>query len=106
MKRTTTFLALSLTLLIAVACRQEQASVTATSETVSDTVTNAAAATQLTPEELGELGAAIKKEPARADELLAQKRLTRQTFEKAIRDVTENPEASKRYAEAYRKAGA
>lgn len=102
MKRTTTILALSLTLLIAVACRQEQVSASATSETV----TSEAAATQLTPEELGELGAAIKKEPARADELLEQKRLTRQTFEKAIRDVTENPESSKRYAEAYRKAGA
>ncbi len=58
----------------------------------------------LTPEQLGELGAQIRREPTRAEELLASRGLTEQTFEKAIRDVTENPDASKRYATAYRKA--
>ncbi|HEX8620182.1 MAG TPA: hypothetical protein VF911_21565 [Thermoanaerobaculia bacterium] len=60
----------------------------------------------LTPEQLGALGAAIRKEPGRGDELLAEHGLTRATFEQAIRDVTENADASRRYAAAYRKAGA
>lgn len=99
MKRATTILGLFLTLTIAGACRQEQVTATSTSATAA----TEASAVNLTPEELGELGAQIKKEPARADELLAQKKLTRETFEKAIRDVTENPDASRRYAESYRK---
>lgn len=65
-----------------------------------------AAPADLTPEQLGELGAKIRKDPARADELLTSRGLTKETFEKAIRDVTEDPEASRRYAEAYRKASA
>lgn len=66
--------------------------------------TTTVAATTLTPEQLGELGAQIRKEPARAQELLASHGMNAQSFEKAIRDVTEKPEESKRYAEAYRKA--
>lgn len=64
---------------------------------------SAVASANLTPEQLGELGAQIKKEPAKVDELLAQRGLNQQTFEEAIRRVTEDPEASKRYAAAYRK---
>jgi hypothetical protein len=69
-----------------------------------------AAATQasqdLTPEQLGELGAQIGKTPDRANDLLTQHGLTKETFEAQIRKVTENPDASKRYADAYRKASA
>jgi hypothetical protein len=61
---------------------------------------------ELTPEQLGALGAQIRKEPDRAEALLSEHGLTRQTFEAQIRKVTENPDASKRYAEAYRKASA
>ena len=60
-------------------------------------------APNLTPEQLGALGAQMRKDPARADELLTERGLTRESFEKAIRDVTEDPAASKRYAEAYRR---
>jgi hypothetical protein len=63
-------------------------------------------AAELTPEQLGELGAQIKKSPDRAQELLSQHGLTEQAFESQIRKVTEDPDASKRYAEAYRKASA
>jgi hypothetical protein len=104
MKRATTIVGLMLTLSLAGACREEATTVTATS-TSGETVA-LASATTLTPEELGELGAAIRKTPEKADELLAAKKLTRQTFEQAIRDLTEDPDSSKRYAEAYRKAGA
>lgn len=61
---------------------------------------------EMTPEELGELGAQIRKSPDRADAILSQHGLTKESFESQIRKITENPEASKRYAEAYRKASA
>lgn len=66
----------------------------------------AASAAQLTPEQLGELGAQIHRNPDRAQELLTHAGLTEESFEKAIRNVTENPDASRRYAAAYKKAGA
>ena len=66
----------------------------------------AQAAHELTPEQLGELGAQIRKEPGRATALLTEHGLTKESFEAQIRKVTENPDASKRYAEAYRKASA
>ncbi len=60
---------------------------------------------ELTPEQMGELGAQIKKDPAHAHELLSSRGLDDQSFEKAIRKITQDPEASKRYAVAYKKAG-
>jgi hypothetical protein len=101
--RALTSTALVLALALAGACSNEQKTAT-TNETTAAPAT--AKAVDLTPEQLGELGAQIRKEPSRADEILSQKGLDQATFEKAIRDVTENPEASKRYAEAYRKASA
>lgn len=100
--RATTF-ALVLTLALAAACSNEQKTKEISSEATPQT---AAKAADLTPEQLGELGAQIRKEPSRADEILSQKGLDQASFEKAIRDVTEDPERSKRYAEAYRKASA
>jgi hypothetical protein len=66
----------------------------------------AQASVQMTPEQLGELGAQIQKAPDRANDLLTQHGLTAQSFEAQIRKVTENPDASKRYATAFRKARA
>lgn len=65
-----------------------------------------AAHSALSPEQLGALGAEIRKDPARGEELLAKHGLTRATFEQAIRAVTENADSSRRYAAAYRKASA
>lgn len=105
MKRTTTF-ALMLALALAGACGNDRSDTqTPASQPVASAQPAAGSAT-LTPEQLGELGAQIRKEPARAGELLSQRGLTEQSFEQQIRQVTENPDASKRYAEAYRKASA
>jgi hypothetical protein len=60
----------------------------------------------LSPEQLGEIGAQIRKNPDRADQLLGQHGLTQESFEKAIRNVTEDPDESRRYAAAYKKASA
>ena len=100
--RTAQTLALVLTMALAAACSNEQ---TATTETPA-AAPQAASAASLTPEQLGEIGAQIRKEPARANEILTARGLDQQSFEKAIRDVTENPDSSKRYAEAYRKGSA
>ena len=63
-----------------------------------------AVANEMTPEQLGELGAQIKKEPSRAQELLSARGLDDQSFEKAIRKISQDPVASKRYAAAYKNA--
>ena len=93
---------LSLVLILG-ACQQRNDAAPAQANPVAPASARAEA---LTPEQLGALGAEIRKDPARGDELLQQHGLTRETFEKAIRDVTENADASRRYAEAYRKASA
>jgi hypothetical protein len=100
MKRTLSILCLAVTL---AACQQQAKSESAAATAPAATHPSGAS---LTPEELGALGAQIRKEPARADQLLQQHGLTRAAFEQQIRDVTENADASRRYAEAYRKASA
>lgn len=94
MRATLTILMLLL-LPLAAACREEE-SVPASA--------NAPAAANLTPEELGALGAQIAREPGRANELLSSRGLNEESFEEAIRQVTQDPEASQRYRDAYQKA--
>jgi ABC-type enterochelin transport system substrate-binding protein len=104
MKTTTLAIMLS-TVVLAGACKNDQTtSATATSSTTA--TTQAAASTDMSPEALGELGAAIKKQPKDAQRLLSDHGLTEQSFEKAVRKVAEDPAASRRYTDAYKKAGA
>jgi hypothetical protein len=100
--------ALFATLILAVAlvsgCKQQQ-NAASTPGTTNDQ-TSATASTNMSPEQLGELGAQIKKHPRDANKLLSDRGLTEASFEKAIRQVTQDPDASKRYAAAFRKARA
>lgn len=96
--RKTLFAIVTISLLLAGACRQEQ---TTTAEGASPSVT---APHTMSPEELGELGARIRKQPERANELLGQHGMNQESFEQAIRKVTENPDDSRKYAEAYKRA--
>ena len=91
-----------LALTLVAGCRQTETTAVATEEEVQARAT----ARELTPEQLGELGAKIVNEPERADELLTEQGLTRETLEAEIRRITEDPEASKRYAQAYENAKA
>ena len=59
---------------------------------------------ELGPEELGELGVQLEANPDRIEEILAEHGLTLETYEAAIRSITENPGEAKRYAEAYENA--
>ena len=97
----------ALGLVAAIGCKNQAA--TQTSSSVSDTssstiTTSNPTNTTLSPEELGELGAKIKKNPDDAQKLLSEKGLTTQSFEQQVRQVSQDPEASKRYAAAYKKA--
>jgi hypothetical protein len=62
-----------------------------------------AASQDLTPEQLGQLGARISKNPSQSQQILGEHGLDAKSFEAKIRKVTEDPEASKRYAAAYQK---
>ena len=98
--------AVSLMVLFALACggNDRPAATNAQTSQPQQVATTNAAATSLTPEELGELGAKIRKTPDRANEILRDRGLDEKSFETEIRKVTEDPEASKRYAAAYKRA--
>ena len=89
-------------LLLGVACGRDESAATA----VNAAAPTETATTERTPERLGEIGAQIEKEPQRADEILTQHGLTRDSFEREIRAVTENVDSARRYAAAYRKTDA
>ncbi len=99
-------LTLSIVVLLALAggCNQDRNEPAAVAASGQPQTTQAAH--DMTPEQLGELGAQIRKNPNGAEALLTQHGLTKESFEAQIRKITENPDASKRYAEAYRKASA
>ena len=91
-------------LLVAGGCTDQKSTTATTAAPANEQV--ASTQQQLTPEQLGELGAAIKKNPNDAQRLLTEKGLNEETFEQAVRKVSEDPAASKQYADAYKRAGA
>ena len=93
----------ALALVWMIGCKN-QSNNTASTNAPGDSNTSVAQQSNLSPEELGELGAKIKKNPSDAGKLLSEKGLTQQQFEQAVRKVAESPDQSKRYAEAYKKA--
>lgn len=72
----------------------------------SGTASASQTSSSLTPQQLGELGAKIKKHPKDAEKILSEQGLTQQQFEQQVRKVAENPAASKQYAAAYKKGRA
>ena len=98
-----TAIALTLCALFAGACSNDEPAATTV-----DSKPAAVAQQQadLTPEQLGELGAQIRKNPTDAQRLLSERGLDEQKFEQAVRKVAEDPAAAKRYSESYKKAGA
>ena len=91
----------ALTLVMAIGCKNQNQNQTAATN---NTVTASQQTSNLSAEDLGKLGAEIKKHPSDAQKLLSDKGLTEQQFEQAVRKVAESPEQSKRYADAYKKA--
>ena len=96
-----TLLALTLT----VSCKNNNTTTSSNTTDQNTAVASSSSTTTLTPEQLGELGAKIKNNPNDAQKLLSEKGLTQESFEQQIRKVAEDPEASKRYAAAYKKTG-
>ena len=99
-----TFIAIAaLTLVIAMGCHKGSTNEAYSPSSEKSAVTENAAQ-NLTPEQLGEIGAKIKKNPSDASKILAEHGLTEASFEKEIRKVSSDPEASRRYRDAYNKA--
>ena len=90
---------IALSLVVASGCAKHQTQTASSSQPAA-----VSPARDLSPERLGEIGAEIKKQPEKASEILSSHGLDEKTFEVAIRKVTEDPEASKRYATAFKKA--
>ncbi|HEV7626947.1 MAG TPA: hypothetical protein VGO89_10635 [Streptomyces sp.] len=102
----TTLLSLAAVTLILAGCQNKLPATASDSGTATSATSTPApsSSASLSPEQLGTLGAQIKKQPNDADALLAQHGLTAQSFAAAIRKVSENPADSKRYTTAYRTA--
>ncbi|HSY49974.1 MAG TPA: hypothetical protein VLC46_14260 [Thermoanaerobaculia bacterium] len=94
----TAFVALVLT----AGCKSNSSSTTGASGNTD--ATSVASASSLSPEDLGTLGAQIKKTPNEADRILADHGLNAQSFAAAVRKVSENPADARRYATAYKRA--
>ena len=92
-------IALAFVMLFAAGCSDRNESVPTASS-----AEPAAAQSSLSPEQLGELGAQIQKNPNDAQRLLSEKGLTEESFEAAIRKLSEDPAGSRRYAAAYKQA--
>jgi hypothetical protein len=105
--KTTLISAAALALVLAAGCKNNQT--TEPAKVASDNSSNATnvastVPSSMTPEELGALGAQIKKQPNQADQLLSQHGLNSQSFAAAIRKVSEKPDDAKRYTAAYKRA--
>jgi len=100
MKKTSIAIAL-MTLVLALGCNQKSSTTTENTQPASQQTVSSQ---NLTPEQLGQIGAQIKKHPSDAEKILTEHGLTMASFEKAIRDVSADPDASRRYRDAYNKA--
>jgi ABC-type enterochelin transport system substrate-binding protein len=92
---------LALTLSMAIVACKNNTTTPATSSSTNTAVT--ASGPSLTPEQLGEIGASIKKHPSDGTKILSDHGMTQEQFERAIRQVSSDPAASKRYAAAYKR---
>ena len=101
--RKTLFISFVLAFALLGACQRTE---TSAINPAADETTKMAGKHEMSPEDLGELGARIEREPDKAKELLSEHGLDEKSFEAEIRKITEDPEASKRYAAAYEKAKA
>jgi len=107
MKRTLSMTALSAFLVIGAGCHHNESSATTASASQSSNTaqaSTAAAAADVSPEQLGALGAEIKKHPNDARKLITDHGMTEESFAAAIRKVSEHPADAKRYAAAFKQA--
>ena len=94
----------TLALVLTFGCKNQNQTASSSSDNSTGNTVSSQQTTNMSPEDLGRLGAEIKRHPKDAQRLLSDKGLTEQQFEQAVRKVAESPEQSKRYANAYKKA--
>jgi len=103
MVRTERILAIAaLSLLLAAGCKNKSESTAASAPSPSNAAVSQTASA--TPEQLGEIGAQIKRHPKDAHSILSDHGMTEESFERAIRQVSSDPAASKRYAAAFKRS--
>ena len=90
-----TLIALMIVSALAAGCSQSETSTAGTGPTYEG----------LTAEELGVVGAEIRRSPERAEQILSERELDEKRFEAAIRKVAADPDASQRYRTAFQEAG-
>lgn len=86
-------------LLLFSGCHREHAEATAPAGEATPAIANES------PEALGRIGADIAKHPNDARRILSHYDMDEASFEKAVRTVASDPMLSRRYRDAYRKAG-
>ena len=94
----------ALTVVLAAGCKQKSSTESYSQSTPQSQPAASAQAESMTPEQLGELGAQIKKHPSEANKILSEHGIDQPSFEKQIRKVASDPAASRRYRDAYKKA--
>src|SRR2546423_9648325 len=94
----------ALTLVLTFGCKDKSSTNSSSSASSQQPVATEQQAQSLTPEQLGEIGAQIKKHPKDATKIPSDHGLTESSFEKQIRQVASDPAASRRYRDAYKKA--
>ena len=62
------------------------------------------AAAELSPAELGEIGAELDRSPERAEEILREKGVDPDEFEAAVREVAADVDAARKYSRAFAEA--
>ncbi len=96
----TTAAAIGIAAFLLFGCHREQAAATSPAAEATPAIA------QESPEALGRIGAEISKHPADAKRILSHYDMDEISFEKATRAVSSDPVLSRRYRDAFRKAGA
>ena|SRR5260370_730704 len=105
MKTKISMTVLTALLLIAAGCKGNRSATAAwNAPSANQPAANTSVEPATTPEQLGALGAEIKKHPNDAHKLIVQHGLSEESFTAAVRKVSEDPAAAKRYAAAYKQA--
>jgi hypothetical protein len=103
MKTKLSMMALAALLFVAIGCKGNR-SATASTTPAANVPASTSVSSAATPEQLGALGAEIKKHPNDAHKLIKDHGLSEESFAAAVRKVSEDPAAAKRYAAAYKQA--
>ena len=97
------FIVTAVALLLAGGCSKQRNETTSNSMLVDDAFP--ARTTTPTPEQLGEIGAKINKQPGEAQKILRDYGLTLPAYQQAVQKASQDPTTLLRISQAYKRAG-